>query len=85
VPVVGPWLTLATRDGCRDADYSYEDGDCRAVRTLLIMDAVAQTTGAVLFVWGVTSPVKRLVRTEAWAVSPGHVGSGYGVVARAQF
>jgi hypothetical protein len=90
VPVVGPWVTLVSREDTCDVptydgdDYSYDCTD--GVQTLLVLDALMQTTGAVLFVWGVSSTKKVLVRDDAaWSLTPARVGSGYGFVTRAQF
>lgn len=92
VPVVGPWVTLVSREETCDAGFDYEDEveyECRGtdpVQTLLVLDALMQTTGAVLFVWGVSSSKKVLVRDDvAWSLTPARVGSGYGFVSRAEF
>ncbi len=90
VPVVGPWVTLVSREDTCDGA-SYDDGDygydCTdGVQTLLVLDALMQTTGAALFIWGVSSTKKVLVRDDAaWSLTPARVGSGYGFVTRAQF
>jgi hypothetical protein len=88
VPVIGPWATLAARRGCDsyDSDYPYDtEAECRSVRTLLIIDGVMQVTGAALFIWGLTSPKKVLVREDAWLPMPARIGSGYGLVSSAHF
>jgi hypothetical protein len=90
VPAVGPWITLASRRSCdsyanRSFDGSVDEDSCRAVRTVLVLDGIMQVTGAALFVWGVTSPKKVLVRQEAWSVTPARVGSGYGLVTQGTF
>jgi hypothetical protein len=85
VPAIGPWITLASRRGCDSYRYSEDDASCRAVRTVLVLDGIMQATGAILFVAGVSSTKKVLVRQEAWAIAPGHVGSGYGLVTQGRF
>lgn len=95
VPVIGPWVTLAARDRC-DASVTYDDtfdtfeSTCdeeRTIRTLLVMDALMQVTGATLLVWGLTSKTKRYVRDDvSLQVLPTHVGrSGYGLGAVGTF
>jgi len=73
IPAIGPWLTLAVRDNseCRvstfngtvtsSSDYCAEDA---GVVTLLVLDALIQTTGALLFVIGVASDRELLVRQD---------------------
>lgn len=91
VPVVGPWVTLVSREEtCTngyDDDSDYYNYDCTdGVQTLLVLDALMQTTGAALFIWGVSSTKKVLVRDDvALTLTPARVGSGYGFVTRAQF
>jgi hypothetical protein len=85
VPVVGPWLTLATREDVCDPGATYCDDD-RAIRTLLVLDGLVQGTGAALLVWGMTSTTKRLVRQDmALQIGPRRVGTGYGIGAVARF
>lgn len=89
VPVLGPWLTLATRnDGCSN-DFSSQDycsNDDDGVRTLLTLDGLTQATGAVLFIWGVASRTKWLVpQDQAFRLAPARLGSGYGLVTSGQF
>ena len=80
VPVAGPWLALAA--GARDQCHV----DCTApdVRTALVLDGLVQTVGAVLLTYGLTSPVKRLVRKEPAVVAlltgVGHGGYGLGLL-----
>jgi hypothetical protein len=74
IPAIGPWLTLAARDNssCYDrvtgsGTISSSDVYCPAdagVVTLLVMDALIQTTGAILFVIGVASDRELLVRQD---------------------
>jgi len=85
VPVLGPWITLATRDDICDPG-STRCGDDRAIRSLLVLDGLIQGTGAALLVWGLTSTTKRLVRQDvALEVGPRRVGTGYGIGASARF
>jgi len=85
VPVVGPWITLATREDVCDPDSTYCDDD-RAIRTLLVLDGLVQGTGAALLLWGMTSKTKRLVRQDAaLQIGPRRVGTGYGIGAAARF
>lgn len=93
VPVVGPFITAATRD--KDCIDTYEstdspDGECQeegGMRTVLIMDGLAQATGAILMLWGLTSPVKVQIRNDVANVNvaPTKVGTGYGVAATGTF
>lgn len=92
VPVAGPWVTLVSRDdtchddfgGDDDVSYHYDCTD--GVDTLLVLDGLMQATGAALFIWGVSSSKKVLVRDDvAWRLTPARVGSGYGFVTHAEF
>jgi hypothetical protein len=93
VPVVGPFITAATRK--KDCVSTYEssdtpDGECQeegGMRTVLIMDGLAQATGAILMLWGLTSPVKVQIRNDVAKVNvaPTKVGTGYGVAAIGTF
>ncbi len=85
VPVLGPWITLAAR---HDSYCSYnsgttciDDGENSAVRTLLVLDGLMQTAGAVMFIVGVSSPVKYVSRdfTGNLHFTPAPIGrQGYG-------
>lgn len=91
VPVVGPWLLLATReDRCPRGGSTIDNNvDCdsdRGIRTLLVLDALMQTTGAVLFTWGMTSKTRRYVRNDlSLTIAPTQVSSGYGLGAFGSF
>jgi hypothetical protein len=73
IPAIGPWLTLAVRDNnnCYDEFNSvngvstsrYCPADAGVV-TLLVLDALVQTTGALLFVIGIASDRELLVRQD---------------------
>jgi hypothetical protein len=88
LPVLGPWLMLAT--GGADDPPCSNDGDVEfcssnaGLRGVLVLDGLVQTAGAVMFVLGVANPVKRLVREDvSLHVVPmkvGRDGSGLGVV-----
>jgi hypothetical protein len=82
LPVAGPWLTLATREDSCDETDPFDSGceDDRAIRTLLVLDGLMQGVGAILSVWGLTSPRKRLLRNDVSTivVSPRRVGAGFG-------
>jgi hypothetical protein len=85
VPVLGPWITLATREDVCDPGSTFCDDD-RAIRTLLVFDGLVQGTGAVLLFWGMTSKTKRLVRQDVTLqVGPRRVGTGFGIGAAARF
>lgn len=89
LPVVGPWAQLAARhSSCTQTSAdTVACTDDATVRTLLVMDGLAQATGAVLFIWGVTSHTKRFVRDDVASVEvlPTAVGSGYGLAAVGRF
>lgn len=86
IPAIGPWIALGTRENdCTDGSF-----DCTtdsAERTLLTLDGLMQTTGAVLLIWGLSSSSKRLVRNDIveLTVTPTLVGSGYGLGAVGTF
>lgn len=81
VPGAGPWLTL----GLRDHSCNSSNGDCvgeALVRTFLVFDAIMQTTGATLLIWGLADKKTRVVRNDVVrviGVAPTRVGSGYGL------
>jgi hypothetical protein len=75
IPAIGPWLTLAVRDSseCRETFFNgtttvtTSNADCAAdatIITMLVLDALMQTTGALLFVIGVSSDRELLVRQD---------------------
>jgi hypothetical protein len=88
VPVLGPWLMLAT-GGANDpsctnsGDVSFCESNA-PLRGILVFDGLVQTAGAVMFVLGFTNPSKRLVRDDVTVgVAPmtlGRDGHGLGVV-----
>jgi hypothetical protein len=96
LPVIGPFLTAATRtreENCYDSydssTGSYQN-DCHeedGMRTILILDGLTQATGAVLLGWGLSSTVKVQVRNDVAKVrlTPTKIGSGYGVGAYGTF
>ncbi len=72
IPAIGPWLTLAVRDnsncyeefnGSGVSTSRYCPADAGVV-TLLVLDALIQTTGALLFVIGISSDRELLVRQD---------------------
>ncbi len=82
IPVAGPWLTLGIRNHtCPKNDAGCDAGEFLA-RFFLVLDAIMQTTGGALFIWGVADKKERLVRDDVVriiGVAPTRIGSGYGV------
>ncbi len=82
VPAIGPWLTLGIRNhSCGSQDVGCDAGEVLA-RTFLVLDAVMQTTGAALLIWGVADRKQRVLRDDVVrviGVAPTRVGSGYGL------
>jgi hypothetical protein len=78
VPVLGPWLMLAT-DDLRGTSKAGERG-------LLVFDGLAQAAGGAMFLAGMFVPRVRLVRTDVVvSVVPlelGHGAHGLGAVGR---
>ncbi len=72
IPAVGPWLTLAARENTNCYDYNngslnssyYSCGTDAGIVTVLVLDALIQTTGAILFVIGIASDRELLVRQD---------------------
>jgi len=67
VPALGPWLTLAARHDstCTNisgSGYCVDDGENTAARTILVLDGLMQTAGAVMLIAGLASPSKLIVR-----------------------
>lgn len=94
IPALGPWLTLAVRDNTNCYNRSLgttSDYYCPAdagVVTLLVMDALIQTTGAILFLVGIASDRELLVRQDVakLRLTPLQFnGSGYGLGLRGGF
>lgn len=89
IPALGPWLTLATRSANDDeCEADRDSASCAgnvAVRAILVMDAIVQTAGVVMFISGFAFPRKRLVQTHvtvgAAPVRVGRDGYGLGLVA----
>jgi hypothetical protein len=97
IPAIGPWLTLAVRDNnnCYDqfsgnssvSTSTYCPADAGVV-TLLVLDALVQTTGALLFVIGIASDRELLVRQDVakLRLTPLRFnGGGHGVGLRGTF
>jgi len=98
IPAIGPWLTLAVRDNtnCYNRSSGFgttttTDYYCPAdagVVTLLVMDALIQSTGAILFLVGIASDREVLVRQDVakLRLTPLQFnGSGYGLGLRGGF
>lgn len=71
VPVVGPWITLASRHQEQDCSFNSSgpiSGSCvssddnNTTRTVLVLDGLTQATGAALLIYGLASPKKVLAR-----------------------
>ena len=84
VPVAGPWLTMGQRSSaCDTSDPTAKEGlkcagDVFAVMAL-IMDGVAQATGATLLAIGYSATKTVLVRDDQiMRISPMPIGTGYG-------
>jgi hypothetical protein len=89
VPVLGPWLMLLA-GGAKDGECGSDDfcsGDKSGTRAVLVLDGLAQTAGAVMFVAGIAIPRKRLVRADVTVgVTPTPLGrDGYGLSAVGTF
>jgi hypothetical protein len=88
LPVLGPWLTLATRhqsrctsDGYSDSSICIDDDTNGLARTALVFDGLVQGTGAVLFIVGISSKSQVLTRDLGahLHLSPASIGhQGYG-------
>jgi len=83
LPGLGPWLTLASRRNSNCSNSGSDD--CitfdPGVRTVLVLDGLMQTAGAVLFIAGVASPYKVMARDFVGNVrfTPAPIGrQGYG-------
>lgn len=93
IPAVGPWLTLAARDnatcGYSSSTFSssYSCDSDAAIVTVLVLDALIQTTGAILFVIGVASDRELLVRQDVAKLhlTPMHYKEGWGLGLRGGF
>jgi hypothetical protein len=88
IPVVGPWLMLATGGAddppCNSTDEFEVCQSNAGLRAILVLDGLVQTAGGVMFALGIANPVKRLVRDDVSVrVVPmrvGRDGNGLGVV-----
>lgn len=97
IPALGPWITLAARQNqdCTYTDsvlgtttsYSCSSDTDAVVVTFLVMDALIQTTGAILFVVGVSSDRDVLVRQDLAKLhlAPLRFNHGYGLGIRGGF
>jgi hypothetical protein len=89
VPGLGPWITLAARHrsgscanstvtACSD---SLDETLDSSTRTFLVIDGLMQTTGAILFIYGLSSTQKVLARdfVGSLQLTPARIGrEGYG-------
>jgi hypothetical protein len=89
IPVLGPWLMLATGGAndppCDDVGGGLEVCESNApLRAILVLDGLAQTAGGLMFVLGMANPSKRLVRDDVTVgvvpMKVGRTGQGLGVV-----
>ncbi len=86
VPALGPWITLAARhrsgfEGCTDAVFSSCNNDDSTTRTFLVLDGLTQATGAILFIYGLSSTKKVMARNFVGSLhlAPARIGrDGYG-------
>jgi hypothetical protein len=90
LPVVGPWLTIAARrtENCVDtASGTICEASNSSARAALVLDGLVQTTGAVLFVIGVSSTKKRYLRNDVTlSLQPARIHrDAYGVSMRGTF
>jgi hypothetical protein len=90
VPALGPWITLAARHrsgSCSNDTFgncssgSLDDSLDSTTRTFLILDGLAQATGAILFIYGLSSTKKVMARdfVGSLQLTPSQIGrTGYG-------
>ena len=85
VPVLGPWITLASRHkstiDCSTYPYCSTNNDDNATRTFLVLDGLTQATGAILLIYGLSSTRKVLARdfVGSLQLTPSKIGrDGYG-------
>jgi hypothetical protein len=79
IPIAGPWLML-TRG----------EEETRGVKTLLVLDGVAQGLGALMLVSSLFVPERAtkhwyLIGANQTLLAPSRVGSGYGLGAHSRF
>jgi hypothetical protein len=95
VPALGPWITILARDKnsvCEPrigggTPICYEEPD-NALRTVLILDGITQTAGAIMLIYGLASPKKVITRDFVGSLefTPAPMGKlGYGGVLRGSF
>jgi hypothetical protein len=92
IPGIGPWLMLAA-GGAKNRECGAEDfsnvcnADKSGMRAVLVLDGITQTAGAIMFIVGMASTKKRLVRSDVLVgVSPVRVGKdGYGLGVQGSF
>jgi hypothetical protein len=87
VPAIGPWIALATREDCVPDDFNFCDEEDSAIRTLLTLDGLMQTTGTILLIYGLASTSRRYVRNDvaSFTITPARIGTGYGFGAYGTF
>lgn len=59
IPVIGPFITAGTAK-----DASFGDDDSRVVGTIMLLDGITQTAGAIMFVAGVLAENQVLLRND---------------------
>jgi len=82
VPVLGPWITLASRHrqvpSCSEFGCDSTSDDDNTTRTMLILDGLTQATGTILLAYGLSSSRKVIARDFVGSLQfvPGEVGRG---------
>lgn len=89
VPGIGPWLMLAAggaSDDCSPTSSDYCESNS-GLRSVLFLDGLTQTAGAVMLITGLAYPKKQLVRNNvAISFAPTPIGrEGYGLGAIGTF
>ncbi len=84
LPALGPFITAAARHNTcpqNSIDTYNSCSDDSVLRSMLVLDGITQTAGAILFIWGVSSHHKRLLLENSAniVIAPTRVGSGYGL------
>ena len=88
VPVLGPWITIASRKTDGLCGYGNSCPDDNGVRTMLILDGLTQAAGAIMLVYGLSSTKKVMARDFVGSLhfTPAPVGKlGYGGVLSGEF
>jgi hypothetical protein len=87
VPGIGPWLMLlagGAKDNCSTVNGLQLCDKQSGLRSIIVLDGLVQTGGAVMFIAGLALPRKRLVRddvTVSFVPTPmGRDGYGIGAV-----